>query len=76
MPKTEDVTNAVEKWFQEKLVGAPLSHFTPAFNQVSAAKEDLKKRLATLFGDEQPAPTPPAKSTPDIPPIKPGPTGV
>lgn len=59
MPKLEDVEGVVDKWFHEKLTSGPLGYYTPAFNQVSAAATDLKKRLAEFLGVE--ASPPPAE---------------
>lgn len=64
MPTLEDIHGVIDKWFGEKLRSPPLSQFTPAYNQVSAAAADLKAQVASLF-------TPPVAATP--PAAKPAP---
>ncbi len=49
-PDTEaTATDAlVERWFFESFHGSPVARSTEAWNLVHAAKEELKRRLATL----------------------------
>lgn len=57
MPKLEEILGAVDTWYQERLRSAPISTFTPAYNQAFDAYNDLKVRLKALFPAEpdQPA---------------------
>lgn len=40
----------VERWWADHFPGSPIAQITPAWNHAFAAKEELKRRLANLFG--------------------------
>jgi hypothetical protein len=40
----------VERWWADHFPGSPVARMTPAWNHAFAAKEELKRRLANLFG--------------------------
>ena len=42
------VADAVERWWADHFPGSPVAQVTLAWNHAFAAKEDLKRRLATL----------------------------
>ncbi|MGD9614231.1 MAG: hypothetical protein AB7H90_11440 [Alphaproteobacteria bacterium] len=40
----------IELWWADYFPGSPVAQLTPAWNQALAAKEDLKRRLASFAG--------------------------
>jgi hypothetical protein len=38
----------VERWWADHFPGSPVAQVTPAWNHAFAAKEELKRRIATL----------------------------
>jgi hypothetical protein len=40
----------VEFWWADHFPGSPVAQLTPAWNHALAAKEDLKRRLASFAG--------------------------
>jgi hypothetical protein len=42
------VADAIERWWTDNFPGSPVAQVTQAWNHAFAAKEDLKRRLATL----------------------------
>jgi hypothetical protein len=40
----------VELWWADHFPGSPIAQLTPAWNHALAAKEDLKRRLASFAG--------------------------
>jgi len=47
-PPTGPVADAIERWWVDNFPGSPVAQVTQAWNHAFAAKEDLKRRLATL----------------------------
>lgn len=42
----------VERWWSDHFPGSPVAALTPAWNHAFAAKEELKRRLASLKEDK------------------------
>ena len=40
----------VERWWEDHFPGSPVAQVTQAWNHAFAAKEELKRRLASLVG--------------------------
>lgn len=40
----------IESWWADNFPGSPVALLTPAWNHALAAKEDLKRRLASFAG--------------------------
>ena len=48
-----DIASAVEAWWNDHFPGSPVARVTEAWNHAHAAKEELKRRLATLLNGGQ-----------------------
>ena len=48
MPQPIDML--IELWWADHFPGSPVAQLTAAWNQAVAAKEDLKRRLASFAG--------------------------
>lgn len=46
----ESPASIVERWWADHFPGSPVARTTQAWNHAFAAKEELKRRLANLFG--------------------------
>ena len=46
----QPINMLVELWWADHCPGSPIAQLTPAWNQALAAKEDLKRRLASFAG--------------------------
>ena len=42
------IEEVIERWWEDHFPGSPVAQVTQAWNHAFAAKEDLKRRLATL----------------------------
>lgn len=51
-PFPEPIEALVETWWADHFPGSPVAQLTPAWNHAFAAKEALKRRLATLVAGE------------------------
>jgi hypothetical protein len=47
-PPPGPLADAIERWWADHFPGSPVAQVTQAWNHAFAAKEDLKRRLATL----------------------------
>ncbi len=50
-PETKATDALVERWFFESFHGSPVARSTELWNVVHDAKEELKRRLASLLAD-------------------------
>jgi hypothetical protein len=46
----EPIDMLVERWWADHFPGSPVAQLTSAWNHALAAKEDLKRRLASFAG--------------------------
>jgi hypothetical protein len=46
----DSIEQLIERWWAEHFPGSPVSQVTQAWNHAVAAKEDLKRRLASFTG--------------------------
>ena len=57
----EEILAEIDAWFEEQIRRGPIAHAVEAYNQVFAARENLKERLLSLLGQaEAPKAAPPA----------------
>jgi hypothetical protein len=50
-PPPSDHQTLIERWWADHFPGSPVAAVTAAWNHAFAAKEELKRRLAALKGD-------------------------
>jgi len=50
-PSPETHATLIERWWADHFPGSPVAAVTAAWNHAFAAKEELKRRLAALKGD-------------------------
>jgi len=50
-PPLEPHVSLIERWWADHFPGSPVAAVTAAWNHAFAAKEELKRRLAALKGD-------------------------
>ena len=48
---TPSLTDIVERWWADHFPGSPVAQIAQAWNHAFAAKEELKRRIADLFGE-------------------------
>jgi len=46
----QSINMLIELWWADHFPGSPVAQLTSAWNQALAAKEDLKRRLASFAG--------------------------
>lgn len=49
--KQEDIDGVVDNWFNASIATGAIARNTEAYNQASAARDELKKNLGKLLGD-------------------------
>jgi hypothetical protein len=57
-PPLDDLLAVVDTWFAEEVQRAPLSYHTECYNQMYAARANLRDRLAVAITGEPLAPPP------------------
>jgi hypothetical protein len=51
-PVEEPLNNLIERWWTDHFPGSPIARDTAAWNAAHAAKEALKRVLATAWADQ------------------------